>query len=630
MRNTLFWASILFLLLPTAVLSQTTVEWDDEIAIANTQGELVFENPMYQDTTVLVEANGELRDLVFLAGKGTLKHTIEDEVTIKVAEEPATTLKSEAIPLWLSIVPPILAIIIALLSKEVVASLLLGVISGGVIIGTYTSGFSGIFSGIFRTIDHYILNSLTDWGHQAVIVFSVIIGGMVTVISKNGGMMAIVNRISKRANDAKSGQMATYLLGIAIFFDDYANTLVVGNTMRAITDKLRISREKLAYIVDSTAAPIAAVAFVTTWIGAELGYISDGIEQIEASLGVSILEGPYTIFLGSLSYSFYPILTLVFIFLLIWKGKDFGPMLKVEKNARLNGVVENKADESSDDELQPVEEVEPKAYRAIIPICIVIFGTIIGLFYTGWDQAIWDNADLGFGKKLSQTIGASDSYTALLWSSMVSLITAILLSLNIKNVQPTTAVEWSISGFKTMVNAVVILILAWALAEVTKELHTADFLSNSIGDWLPVFLVPAFTFVLAALVAFSTGSSWGTMAILYPLVLPLAWMVCQLDGMDYEPTMAIFFHTVSTVLAGSVLGDHCSPISDTTILSSLASKCNHISHVKTQMPYALTVGGISIVVCSIPAGLGVSPWLTLLAGIGVLYFVVWKFGKRTA
>lgn len=610
--------------------AQDTANWTTPILIEGTKGKIELNFPeVTSDTTLYIEIDGEILGANFESGKATIETIVKEEIEIRNGDDELV-LSSDPIPLWLSIIPPILAIIIALVTKEVVSSLLLGVISGGAIIGIYQKGITGIFSGLFRTIDHYIINALTDWGHCAVILFSILIGGMVTVISKNGGMQAIVNRIARKAKDPKSGQMATYILGIAIFFDDYANTLVVGNTMRAITDKLRISREKLAYIVDSTAAPIAAIAFVTTWIGAELGYISDGVKQIESSLGVSILEGPYTIFMGSLKYSFYPILTLIFILILILKQRDFGPMLKAEKHARKHGVTDDSSEGVQDDEFEPVEGVQPKAYRAVIPILIVILGTIVGLFYTGWSAEVWADVDLSFGKKLSKTIGSSDSYTALLWSSLLSLISAIVLSLNIPNVKLPDAVSWSVSGFKSMINAVIILVLAWALAGVTKELHTADFLTQSIGDWLPVFLVPAFTFVLAALVAFSTGSSWGTMAILYPLVLPLGWMVCQLAGMDYEPTMAIFYHVVSCVLAGSVLGDHCSPISDTTILSSLASRCNHISHVKTQLPYALTVGGISIVVCSIPAALGVSPWLTILASIGIMYFIIMRFGRSSA
>ena len=607
-----------------------------------------------EDFPGILTVNNKKIEVDFSGEHPSFTHKFSTTKPLEIKSYIYNRPESKVIPLWMSIVPPLIAIFFALIFKEVIFSLFSGIFLGGAIIGFYGSGFSGIFTGLLSVIDTYIINALNDSGHLSVVVFSIMIGGIVALISRNGGMKGIVNGIVKYAKNARSGQLTTYFLGIAIFFDDYANTLVVGNTMRAITDKLRISREKLAYIVDSTAAPVAAIAFVTTWIGAELGYIQNGLTKINAG-GEEISEGVYSIFLNSLSYSFYPILTLFFMFYLIWRERDFGSMLKAETRARKGGVI-NPEDSGADltelEDLEPVEGIQPKAYNAIIPVAIIVFGTLIGLLFTGFESLhnelmsinengdystwglIWGEMDsLGlpadtFGQKLGTLIGASDSYTALLWASLSSLLVAIVLTLFQRIMSLQETVETTIKGFKTMIPAIMILVLAWSLALVTEDMHTASFLAKLIDGAIAPWLIPTFTFILAGFVAFSTGSSWSTMALVYPLILPAAWQLCMNDGFPPEEAMSIFYNVVSAVLAGSVLGDHCSPISDTTILSSLASGCNHIDHVRTQIPYALTVGGISIAAGTIPAALGLPPILSFLLGIILIILVVEVVGKK--
>ena len=561
---------------------------------------------------------------------------------------------SSVIPLWMSILPPIIAIILALVFKEVIFSLFSGLFLGGAIMGVYAKGFIGIFTGFFSVIDTYIINSLNDSGHLSVVVFSILIGGIVAVISRNGGMQGIVDGIVKYATNARSGQLATWGLGIAIFFDDYANTLVVGNTMRPITDKLKISREKLSYIVDSTAAPVAAIAFVTTWIGAELGYISNGLDKINET-STQINEGVYSIFLNSLAYSFYPILTLFFMAYLIWRQRDFGSMLKAERRARQGVIInpeENDADITEIEDLAPVEGIKHRAINAIIPVAVIVFGTLIGLLFTGFQSLqyqltavnpnlvdlswgeIWANmktlempADT-FTQKLGSLIGSADSYVALLWASLSALFFAVFLTTVQGIMSLKDTIETAVSGFKTMIPAILILVLAWSLALITEDMHTADFLAHLIDGKIAPWLIPAFTFVLAGFVAFSTGSSWSTMALVYPLILPAAWQICMNSGFEQAEALGIFYNVVSAVLAGSVLGDHCSPISDTTILSSLASGCNHIDHVRTQIPYALTVGGVSVVFGTIFTALGMSPILAFLVCFAVIILIVEFVGKK--
>ncbi|WP_372751188.1 Na+/H+ antiporter NhaC family protein [Labilibaculum sp.] len=554
--------------------------------------------------------------------------TGKQKISIKVQDKQFSKI-IHPIPLWLSILPPLIAILMALFFKEVYSALFIGLFSGTLIIYSYqeASLFTAFFKALFAISDTYLLQSLANSDHIAIILFSMLIGGMVNVITKNGGMQGIVNLLSKFAKSPRSGQFISWLLGILIFFDDYANTLIVGNTMRPVSDRLKISREKLAYIVDSTAAPVVSIAMITTWIGIELSYIQAAATQI------NIDESPYSIFLNSLPTRFYSFFTLFFILMLILMKKDFGPMLKAEQKCRQSSSstdVANKESESEELKDLEIEENTPtRWYNAGIPVLIVIFGTFAGLLYTGWNQDVWNNPNLEFGTKLSHIIGNSNSYLALLWSSLSAVVVAIGLSVIQRILSLTKAVEALVSGFKTMLTAILILVLAWALADITKDMHTAEFISNLLiaSNFSPL-LLPTFTFILSALIAFSTGSSWGTMAILYPLILPASWAVCHSSGMNDIESMNIFYITVSAILAGSVLGDHCSPISDTTILSSLASSCNHIEHVRTQLPYALTVGSVAIFAGLLPAAYGVSSWILIPLGFILLYLIIRFFGKE--
>lgn len=617
----------------------------------------------------IVEVNGKLDTLEVVEGMAIFTHSISREGSLFFLKAPqsSTTVKLlhlaqvekghiriQNIPLLLSLLPPLLAILLALLFKEVVVSLFIGILSGAFVVGGMRlDSFSYFFKSVFASIDKYIVNALNDAGHLSVIVFSLLIGGMVAIISKNGGMAGVVLSLSRYAKSPKSSQFITWFLGVAIFFDDYANTLIVGNTMRSVTDKFKVSREKLAYLVDSTAAPVAAIAFITTWIGAELGYIDDGISKIDL-LGDYT---PYSIFLSSLKYSFYPILTLVFMLFLIKQNKDFGPMLKAEQRARTTGQVSPAGsiaeDEPNMEDLSPVEGAPLKWYNAAIPVLVVIGMTMIGLFSTGFDSlyasildkgqvidaswtSVWQNMNVLFVNneaslltKLGKVIGAGDSYIALLWASFSGVAVAILMTVSSKIMKLFDTMHYMVTGFKTMLPALIILTMAWGLAGTTDALHTADFLSNALQGAIHPYLLPALIFVLAALIAFSTGSSWSTMAILYPIAIPTTFAVCQTAGLDSGHSMEILLNVIATVLAASVLGDHCSPISDTTILSSLASDCNHIDHVRTQLPYALTVGALSLLCVTLSAVFGGGWFLSIaliVASLLILYGIISRFG----
>ncbi len=520
--------------------------------------------------------------------------------------------ETRAIPGWVSVVPPVLAIVVALISKQVIPALFLGLWVGSTAVVGF--GAVGLLKGLLDAFALYVLGSVTDVSHAQIILFSFMIGGMVGIIIKNGGMQGVVNVIVRWATSPARGQVTTGVLGVVIFFDDYANTLVVGNTMRQVTDRLRISREKLAYIVDSTAAPISCVALVSTWIGYQVGLIGTSIQQIPA-----LQMSAYSIFLSSIAYSFYPFLTMFLVFMLAVRGRDFGPMHAAEERARSTGQVlgpDAKVDSAADadaTELALNPGKPRRAVNAVLPILVLVFGVIGGLLVTGQ------------GDGLRETIASADSYMALMWGSLLSVMCAVLLSLGQRILSMNEIVDAWYAGMKSMLYAMVILVLAWSLSAVAVELNTAGYLVSVLGESLSPALVPSLVFVLASATAFATGSSWATMGILMPLVVPLVWAV--MGGTAGSGSMHILFSTVSCVLAGSVFGDHCSPISDTTILSSMASGCDHIEHVRTQLPYAATVGLFSVLFGTLPAGFGLPWWIGMLAGAAALYGVVQFLGR---
>lgn len=521
-------------------------------------------------------------------------------------------------PLWLSIMPPLIAIVMALLLKEVLSSLFFGILSGTFIMALYAgnSPTESLLGGVLRVADTYMAGSLFDADHVKIIIFTVFIGGVVRVITVNGGMKAVVNWLAKRAKTSRSAQLMTFLMDLCIFFDDYSNTLVVGNTMRPVTDKMRVSREKLSYIVDSTSAPVVSIAFVTTWIGAELSYIQQGINTI------GLDTSAYSVFFNSLAYSFYPILTLAFVLMIVFFRRDYGPMFKAEVVARKSvevNIENNKADDDSHNHI----------LDAFLPLLVLVLGTIVSLMYIGFDAAVWSDHNMSFFSKISATIGNSNSYLALMWSSLISLLTAIFITMLRGKIKFVKLMEEVVEGFKSMFNAIVILTMAWSIALITKDMHTAEFVSQILLDMsLSPVVVPIFTFVIACLIGFSTGTSWGTMAILYPLILPASWMLCQKEGLSTADSMPLFYNVVASVMAGAVMGDHCSPISDTTIMSSLASGCDHLRHVATQFPYALTVGIVALLSGIIPTAFGVPSWLAFLASFVILALIVRFIGKK--
>ena len=557
---------------------------------------------------VIQSANGRSISAEAVTVKGA------DRAIIAVYRNGVKELEKDipVIPGWVSLLPPLFAILLAFLTRSVIPSLFAGLFVGAWAVNGMT--FKSIIPGFFETVTVFIFNAATDPENMSIMIFTLLIGGMVGIISRNGGMIGAVRKVLHLAHTPKRAQAIVAFLGLGIFFDDYANTMIVGNATRPMTDGMRISREKLAYLVDSTAAPVSTVAIITTWIGFQLGLIDSAIGDIP-----EITETPYSLFLSSIPYSFYPFLAVFFVFLVVFTGKDFGPMYKAERRARETGAVK-RADaaevaDKSGEEFTEKEGIPCRAINAILPIATMISTVIIGLFITGEGETVKD------------IIGSADSYIVLIWASLLACFVAASLSIGLRLMTLHETVEAFLMGLRFMFTGVLLLVMAWAVAGVSETLHAAPYLVSILGDTLSPYMLPAVVFLLAGATAFATGTSWGVMAILMPLVIPLTWAVLEVNGIADAGHMHILYSCIACVLTGAVWADHCSPISDTTVLSSLATGCDHMDHVATQLPYALIGGIVALLVGTLPAGYGI-PWFFLLpSGFVVLVAVHRMLGK---
>jgi len=537
-------------------------------------------------------------------------------ITLSNGSLPIFQFRKSSMPGWVSILPPLVAIILAFISRSVVPSLFAAIWFGVWSLNGFNIG--KIISALLSSFHIYILNTVIDRDHAILTLFTLMLGGMVGIVYRNGGMHGIIKYLIKKADTPRRGQVAIWLFGLVVFFDDYSNTLIVGNTSRLLCDKLKISRQKLAYIVDSTSAPVATIAVITTWIGFQIGIIADALPTLPG-----LNESAYMLFIHSIPYSFYPFLAIAMVGVIVSTGKDFGPMYVAEKNARLEKQTKNdkktigKDSTLNEEELFVKNNIPERALNAIIPIVVLI----LSMFYFVFTS--------GEGDSLKDILGSSDTFGALMHSTLLSALVAAGLSIGqgILNLNETLN-AW-FSGVKFMLMGMLVLILAWALADVSKDLHTADYIVSSLGNSIPASALPSIVFLVAAATAFGTGSSWGVMAILMPLVIPLAWAVMNNHSIATPENYHILYSSIACVLTGAVWADHCSPISDTTILTSMASGCDLMDHVWTQMPYAISAGVAALLLGTIPASFGVPWWILLSLGVISQILVVHYFGNKT-
>lgn len=525
----------------------------------------------------------------------------------------------------MTLLPPVVAIVLAFITKNVVVSLFVGIISGSFLISLSGKNVLSAFVSAFLDVVNRALVSLSDPWNAGIILQVLAIGGVIHLVAKMGGAKAIAEALSKKAKTSKGAQLIAWFAGLLVFFDDYANSLIIGPMMRPVTDKMKISRERLAFIIDATAAPIAGLAIISTWIGLEVGLIND------AFTGIGVNVDAFGIFLETIPFRFYNILILAFIVITTLLMKDFGPMRKAQLRANRedNISVEVAIDEEHSD-LEPLEGVKLSIWNAIIPIGTLIISALVAFYYSGYSSIIggddialiqlFENAPFSF-EAIKEAFSASDASVALFQSALFAGIVAIVMGVSKKIFTISQAIDIWVDGMKTLIITCVILILAWSLSSVIKELGTAKYLVQLLSGKLPYFLLPSLIFILGAVISFSTGTAYGTMGILMPLAVPLAHSL--------NPEISFIIVSTSAVLTGAIFGDHCSPISDTTILSSMGAGCNHIDHVKTQMPYALFIAAITILFGYIPAGFGLPIYVVLPLALGAVFVGVQILGKRS-
>ncbi|MCA9234555.1 MAG: hypothetical protein KDA44_03760 [Planctomycetales bacterium] len=591
---------------------------------------------------------------------------------------------------WLCLAPPIAAIALAIVTRRAVASLLAGIFVGALI----TSGYHP-FTAIHDFFEVHMWPTFVESDRLRVFSFTLLMGAMIGVITAGGGMQGFVHLLTPFARTRRGGQLVTWVMGLAIFFDDYANTMLLGNTMQPVTDRLRVSREKLAYLVDSTAAPVAGISILSTWVAVELAYLQEGIDTLG---GVNATA--FDLFVASIPYRFYVLLSLVLIPLLVLTGRDFGPMLAAERRALRDGSDTHAGHARPSRDPGGNTPRRPRAINAVLPI-VVTLGVVVTLLYqTGGQKlaaraaAIAETASVGKiaattvlvsgnspiaaavlgavdispsqqpDPALRDVFGNADSTFALQYGALTGLLLAAVLCWGQRLLTADQIFVAAGQGARVVLPAIAILWCAAALSRMTgaksvdgqpsvvngvetyefrdHRLYTGDFLSHLLtaaetkdgahSDALPLSakLLPTLVFILAAIVSFCTGTSFGTMGMLTPMVVTLAAAMLQTTGHNVDGSHPLLLAAVGSVLAGAVFGDHCSPISDTTILSSQSSGCDHIAHVLTQMPYALTTAAVAIVLGTLPVGFGAPVGVVLVAQVAGLASVVFFVGRPLA
>lgn len=467
----------------------------------------------------------------------------------------------------LSVVPPLIAIFLAIVTRRVIISLFISIWVGGII---YTGGDP--FSGLGYTFTWMKDVMIDDWNAR-FLVLTALLGVGAAFMYKTGGSEGLIRLLEDKLTTKRRVLFLPYILGILVFFNDYANSVIVGNASKDITGKNKVSREKLAYVLDATSAPMATIGPVSDWIGYQVSIIAGAF----AAVSITGIE-PYYAFLQSIPWNFYSILSLAAVGMFIVMGRDFGPMAKAEHRAETTGeLIEKGATPLSsveEDLGQPFKKDGGSVWFFILPLVTLVAVGIWGLWYTGGGAE---------GKTMIEALADTDVAEALTWAAFamtfVGVVIALFQRVGFKELEETV-----LAGITTMLPAILIIILAWSIGVVTDELGTAEYVVGATESWMTPMLMPLLIFIIGMFISFATGTSWGTMAILTPIAIPLAYTI---GGEDLIPL------AIGAIFSGAIFGDHVSPISDTTIMASIFAGSDHIAHVKTQMPYAIVTAVIS-------------------------------------
>jgi len=520
---------------------------------------------------------------------------------------------------WYGVLPPLLAIVAAILTRHVVLSLSVAVLAGGVL-ATVPAGGS-VVSGLWHAFDAYLVrHALLDAFRLDIILFVLLISGTVGIARDSGGIRAMIDLAVRFCRTPRAARLAVWAGGMMLFFDDYLNCLVVGNTLRPLTDRHRVSRAKLAYLVDSTAAPVAGLSIISTWIIFETMQIREGLQAAGLDLE------PFMVFVQSLPYRFYCVFTLLLGLIVAAGGRDFGPMLAAERRAGSSAPAKGGI---------PAEDPAPpagRAWLAVAPVGLIVAATLLGLWWTGRPQACSPPWTLEHPSEparvveyLQKTLAHCNSARAMSRAAMLGYAVALAAVLAGRVMGLRAALRASLISIRPVLKAIVVLFLAWSIGAASRDVGTAGYLVAVFRDALHPIGFSVLVFGIGCLVSFATGSSYSTMAILLPNVVPLALAVGEHSPLT---GVGLVVMSVGAVLEGSIFGDHCSPISDTTILSSISCGCDLLEHVRTQMPYALTAAVAAIVAGYLPVSLQVPWWVCLSAGAAGLLAVAILAGRR--
>lgn len=501
---------------------------------------------------------------------------------------------------WLAVLPPLVAIVLCFITKRVLISLFLGIFTGALII----SGFNPL-SAAGYSLETIIAQVTDDWNAR-LLIFNLLMGAGIAYIWKLNGSKALTDWARTKIKTKKGASIGAWLLGIIIFFNDYCNAAIVGNVFRDISEEHKISSEKLSYILDSTAAPVATF-FISDWIAFQIGMIGSGMDA--AGISTETIS-PFAAYIKSIPLNLYCIFTVLFVGIIAFTGKDFGPMALAEKRAEKEGkIIRDGASPMLDvgTELgEPIEKAKPKIMTFFLPIIALVAVTLIGFYYTGLSPETE-------GKGLMEVLGAADAATALLWGSFAMTFTGIALALGTKTMSIKQTMDSLIDGMKLMLLACIILTLAWGLGSITGDMALADFIVAKLGGSMSFGLIPVVIFLLGMVISFATGTSWGTMTILTPIAIPLTYRIT--GDVNTSVMMA------GVVFSGAIFGDHCSPISDTTVLASIFSGADHIDHVTTQIPYALTTAAVALLMYILYGAFNLTPAILIPVGLVILYFL---------
>ena len=631
---------------PTSRPSSYTIHPFDEQAEADAASEQHRDRP-----PVMPDPAGVDSDLAVREADAPSKSTSRPAASVS-AGVGRSTGAAKRYGLWV-IAPALVAILIAIFTRQVLVALPLGILTASAMMLAMDHIYSPIRCATYA-VDHYLLGVLAplsddgasvDYDHLKVLTFTLLIGAMVGVIEANGGTRAMVARVTRHMRTRNRGQLGAWLAGVVVFFDDYANAMIVGPSFRPVFDRLRLSREKLAYIVDSTAAPVASV-FIGTWLVTEISYIDTGLDALGSNRPefLASMDGS-TAFWSSLPYRTYAWLALVMVFVIAWTGRDFGAMRKAEDQASRETAPVGDPD-------APTDHDGRGWWLAALPVAFLVLMTVGLLVQSGWQACGAEGRDIAFDSwdhiktSVTEIMGAADSYTALLYASLSCAVFAVVMTLASRAQTLANTMDAVVSGMSRMFAACIVLMLAWGLSQGGEDLELGLVASDHLQHLqetgvFSVMFLPLATFITAAIVSFATGTSWGTMGILCPAVVAISARLFA--NMPEDQALTLFYATIGAVLTGAVFGDHCSPISDTTVLSSIASQCELGAHVWTQMPYALLVAFVGIL-CTDFLNYGLNRWahgffaqneglivyMGTAAGAVLLLLSVLIFGRRPA